>query len=194
MAKNICIAVLAAGEARRYGASKLVQQHDGRPVLQYALSAATRAFPGSVYLVTGHDREPVIAASSGFACHVLFNPDFERGIGSSIATAANAVANIADALIVALADQPMITASHLAALASTWSGDGKQIIATEFSATLGPPALFGRDHFSRLAALDGDRGAKSILRRHAQAVVAVAFEPASIDIDTRADLDSLDRR
>ncbi|MBT8092955.1 MAG: nucleotidyltransferase family protein [Gammaproteobacteria bacterium] len=192
MANNICIAVLAAGQARRFGASKLLQLHDSRPLLQYALAAATEAFPGNVYLVTGHDAGAIAKASSGFACHEVFNPDFENGIGTSIAKAADTCATVADALIIGLADQPLITATHLAALARAWSGDGRQIVATEFSATLGPPVLFGRDFFAELAGLKGDRGAKDVLRRNSQAVVAVEFEPALIDIDTPADLEALD--
>ena len=122
----------------------------------------------------------------------MFNPDSEAGIGTSIAIAARTCASNADALVIALADQPLVTASHLTALASTWSGDSNQIVATEFSATLGPPALFGSGFFAELAELKGDQGARRIVRRNSQAVVAVNFEPASIDIDTPSDLDSLD--
>lgn len=194
MAANICIAVLAAGRASRFGASKLLKRYRGRPLLHQALAAATGAFPGNVYLVTGHDADAIVAKSSSFGCSEVFNPNAETGMGTSIAVAANACADIADALIIALADQPMITASHLKALARTWSGDSEQIVATEFSGTLGPPVLFGSGLFAELAALEGDRGAREILRRHAQAVVAVNFEPASIDIDTPADLEALENR
>ena len=192
MATNICIAVLAAGQARRFGASKLLQPHDDRPLLHHALAAATDALPGNVYLVTGHDAPTIAKSSSGFGYRQIFNPDFESGIGTSIAAAANHCADVADALIIALADQPKVNASHLTMLASTWSGDSEQIVATEFSGTTGPPVLFGSAYFAELAKLDGDQGAKEVLRSNAQAVVAVRFEAASIDIDTPADLDALD--
>lgn len=192
MAKKICIAVLAAGQARRFGASKLLQLHDDRPLLHAALGAATAAFPGNVCLVTGHDAAAIAKAASSFGCQQLVNPKFASGMGSSIAAAAKHCAPVADALIIALADQPLITATHLATLASTWNGNSEQIVATEFSGSLGPPVLFGGDYFERLAGLQGDQGARALLRSNAQAVVAVTFEPASIDIDTPADLDELD--
>lgn len=194
MAKNICIAVLAAGHARRFGASKLLELYDGRPLLHHALAAATAAFPGSVYLVTGHDTESIADASLKFGCREVFNPEYEAGMGTSIAIAARTCASNVDALVIALADQPMVTAAHLTALAGAWSGDCGQIVATEFSGTLGPPVLFGRDYFAELGELKSDQGARDVVRRNSQAVVAVNFEPASIDIDTPSDLEDLDNR
>lgn len=131
-------------------------------------------------------------ASSSFNFQQIPNPEFELGIGTSISAAARHCADRADALIIALADQPLVTARHLSTLADNWNGSSEQIVATKFSETLGPPVLFGRGYFDRLAVLTGDQGARDIIRSNAQAVIAVTFEPASIDIDTRADLDELD--
>jgi len=122
----------------------------------------------------------------------LFNPDFANGIGSSIACAAEACREKTDALVIALADQPMVTTTHLKSLAAKWAGNRDRIVATEFSGVLGPPVLFGSDFFEELCQLGDDQGAKAILNANIQSVDAICFEPASIDIDTPGDLDALD--
>ena len=185
---SIHAAVLAAGKSGRFGKPKLLEILDGRPVLNYALSVARECFPDNVLLVTGTDADLVESAGAVLADRIVFNPDHESGMGSSIATAAKACAGAADALIVMLADQPMITAAHLRELADRWQGKASRIVASSYSGTVGPPVLFGRDFLGELAGLRGETGAKEILIAHDRAVVEVAFEPASIDIDTPADL------
>lgn len=192
LAPRICIAVLAAGESSRFGTPKLAATWRGQPLLQHALRAAATAFPDDVYLVTGKNAELISAASEGLANVELFNPHFANGIGSSIACAADACHETTDALVIALADQPMISATHLQSLVTKWAGNHKRIVATEFSGVLGPPVLFGSDFFEDLCQLRDDRGAKAILNANSQSVDAVCFEPASIDIDTPGDLDALD--
>jgi len=189
---RICIAVLAAGKSARFGAPKLTESWQGQPLLLHALRAAATAFPDDVYLVTGQDTELIGAASDGLANVELFNPDFASGIGSSIACAATACRETADALVIALADQPLITAAHLRSLVTQWAGRRDRIVATEFSEIAGPPVLFGRDFLEDLCQLRDDRGAKSVLHANSQFVEAVRFEPAAIDIDTPDDLDALD--
>jgi molybdenum cofactor cytidylyltransferase len=184
----IHVAVLAAGKSERFGKPKLLEILDGRPVLTYALSVAQEYSPGNVLLVTGKDADLVESAGAVLADRIVFNPDHESGMGSSIAAAAKACAGAADALIVMLADQPMITVAHLRDLADRWQGKTGRIVASSYSGTVGPPVLFGREFLGELAELRGETGAKEILIAHRPAVVGLSFEPASIDIDTPADL------
>ena len=180
--------VLAAGSASRFGANKLLQPVGDVPLLKRALLAADSAYNGRVVLVTGKDASRVADAAAGLADRIIRNPDYEAGIGTSIAAGVRACRADSDAIVVMLADQPLITADHLHALEDEWGGRPGSIVASAYAGTNGPPALFGSDHFDALSELSGDRGAKAILEANAQAVVTVAFEPASIDIDTPSDL------
>ena len=85
-------------------------------------------------------------------------------MGSSISLAARTLAPVADAMMFCLADQPGIPPSHYAALARAWDGSRDALIATAFNGSVGPPVLFGRAYFDRLAKLGGDAGAKALLR------------------------------
>ena len=190
---RIATIVLAAGSASRYGRAKLLEELDGRPLLQHALSGACKAALGPVYLVTGHEDTAVRQAASGFVDHVIFNASYAEGMGTSIACGVSACRDGADGILLLLADQPHIEDRHLQALVDTWSGAADEIVATAFADTLGPPVLFGSAAFDELATLDGDRGARDLLRGGRFEVRSVRCDAAGIDIDTEADLDAARR-
>jgi molybdenum cofactor cytidylyltransferase len=187
---RIATVVLAAGSASRFGRPKLLEELDGRPLLQHALSCARSAALGPVYLVTGHDEDAVRRAASGLADHVVFNASHASGMGTSIACGVAACRDTADAILLLLADQPRIAEQHLRRLVDTWTGADDEIVASAFADTLGPPVLFGNAAFDELAALDGDRGAKHVLRDERFKVGTVRCDAAETDIDTEADLDA----
>ena len=190
---RIAIVVLAAGSASRFGRPKLLEELDGRSLVQHALSSARGAALGPVYLVTGQDDDAVRQAAAGLADHVVFNPSHTAGMGTSIARGVTACRDAADAILLMLADQPHIDEQHLQELVDTWSGADDEIVASAFAGTLGPPVLFGHAAFDELASLEGDRGAKSLLRDERFRVRTVGCDAAGIDIDTEADLDAARR-
>jgi molybdenum cofactor cytidylyltransferase len=68
---------------------------------------------------------------------------------------------------------------------------GKPIIASEYSGTLGVPALFNRTLFSELMALKSTEGAKKLIKKHIHEVFSVPFPEGAIDIDTPKDYERL---
>ena len=188
---RVAVAILAAGAAARFGRQKLRAAWRGRPLLDYALSAASASGLGRVLLVTGEERYADLAVSH--SARIVHNPRFAIGIGTSIAAAAHACDDRTDALIIVLGDQPLVTADHLRALRTAWDGAEGDIVATSFADTTGPPVLFARTCFDELVTLDDDSGAKRILRAHAERVRTIRFEPAALDVDTPDDLARLDQ-
>ncbi|MFV2035508.1 MAG: NTP transferase domain-containing protein, partial [Halocynthiibacter sp.] len=92
------------------------------------------------------------------------------------------------AVIIALADMPDLTPAHYNDLISAHStGSGAAIYqAATATGVAGHPVLFSQRYFEILAAQDGDRGARDVLRAPGTEVVAVATrgEGASVDLDT----------
>lgn len=185
--------VLAAGTSTRFGSTKLVQHMRGKPLLQHALLAAQGACKGWVTLVVGHDDEAVAEASAGLSNNVVVNRDYQRGIGASISTGVRACRDGADAILIVLADQPLVTAAHLSQLIDHWSGADDEIIASAFEGVVGPPILFPQKAFAALCKLNGDTGARKILSDDAFRVRSIDFAPAGTDIDTPEDLQKLDQ-
>lgn len=191
MEPSVYIVVLAAGQSSRFGSTKVLAPLDGKPLLQHVLTAAQNACPGTVCVVTGHSSDEVASCASTLADLLVPNQEYEAGIGPSIACGVRACRDRADAIIIMMADQPLVTASHLSDLIEKWAGRSGGIVATEFSGIHGPPVLFDRAFFDQLGELRGDAGAKHILLENSRAVHTVKFEAAASDIDTQADLQLL---
>ena len=186
-------AVLAAGESQRFGRSKMRESIMGETLVRRAARLAREACGDRSILVVGHEGIAVCAAAGDAPQFVIVNDRYEEGIGGSIALAARTLSHVADALLLLLADQPLVTAEHLRALISHWEGAGDVIVATAFAETMGPPVLFPRSAFAALGELTGDQGAKSLLQKPGFDVRTVRFEDAAIDIDTPADLEKVGR-
>jgi len=189
--KNVFALVLAAGSASRFGSTKQIELVDGIPLARRAMDAAIKVCGDQTALVVGHDWSAVKDACDSRAGFIIYNDRFGDGIGTSIALGTRSLRHVAHAIIVMLADQPLITAGHLRALIDAWSGADNEIVATSFASSMGPPVLFPRACFADIAALEGDAGGKHLLDDARFNLAKVRFEPAAVDIDTPADLTNL---
>ena len=189
--RRIFAALLAAGSSQRFGRTKQLQVIDGIPMVRKAAMLARAVCGNRSLLVAGFDHQKVVSAADGHCQFVAINENFADGIGTSIACAARSLRPSADALLILLADQPLIDKDHLNAVLSAWSGDDDEIVATVFSGVQGPPVLLPRSLFPRLARLSGDKGARALFQDPDIRVSTVAFDPAAVDIDRPEDLDQL---
>ena len=183
--------VLAAGSGKRFGSLKQLATIDGLPMVRRSVMAAGAAMGDALVLVAGPDASTVHEAAG--ADFLIVNEQHADGIGSSIAIAARTLRPVAKALMFCLADQPGIPPDHYRAVADAWDGSEDAVIATAFDDSSGPPVLFGRAHFDRLAALAGDQGAKALLEESGDSLVTIRCDSAALDIDRPGDLEGLDQ-
>ena len=191
--RDVFALVLAAGSASRFGATKQLVEIDGVPLIRRATDAAAGVCGDHVALVVGHDWQAVSDAGLAAGGFLVCNDRYADGLGSSIARGVRCLRHVADAVLVMLADQPLVTADHLRALLNAWSGTGDEIVATEFDGSVGPPVLFGRNCFDKLARLTGDSGGKHVLGDSSFRLETITFAAAAADIDTPDDLRRISR-
>jgi molybdenum cofactor cytidylyltransferase len=183
--------VLAAGSANRFGALKQLARLNGQSLLQRALRLAGQVSGPNTVLVVGAQWLRVVDAGGRLNPFIVRNENFASGIGSSIAVGIRAIRPLADAALILLADQPLITAEHLFLLQKEWRASPASIVATGFAEIVGPPAIFPANYFDQLLLLRGDAGARSIIVEHDDALISVPFADAAVDIDTPEDLQRL---
>ena len=189
--KTVIVVVLAAGASSRFGTTKQLVEIDGIALVKRAVDVAIMSKASATVVVVGHDQEQVAAALMPFNGFLVCNENYSKGISSSLSQAVRATRHAADALIVMLADQPLITASHIDTLIDLWTGSADEIVATAFDDITGPPVLFASSCFDELALLQGDAGARALLGDDRFTLQTIAFADAAIDIDEPAGLSRL---
>lgn len=188
-ASSLHVMLLAAGSSSRFGAPKQLADVAGRPMLARTLDAVSqleRRHAVTVVLGANAERlEPLVRAA---AANVAFNPDHALGLASSIRVGLAQAPFDARGALITLADQVAVTADDLRQLVSRWEQQPDRIVAAQYAGTIGVPAIFPIDLFRELAELQGDRGARAVLLRHPERVIAVPMPSAAQDIDTPRDL------
>lgn len=180
--------VLAAGTGSRFGSTKQLAAFHDAPLVSRAVRLAEKVCGPASMLVAGHEWRAVVEACRPLEGFFVYNAEHRSGMGGSIACGVRAVMGAADAVLLLLADQPLITTEHLEHLIAAWKLSPETILATSFAGTAGPPVIFPRQYFDELSRLQGDRGARSILSGAGRQVQHVRFEDAAADIDRLEDL------
>jgi molybdenum cofactor cytidylyltransferase len=143
-----------------------------------------------VVVVLGANAGTIAPALAGLtSVAIVINPDWERGLASSLAVGLSAFLadDSCEAVLVTLADQPLVDGAALRRLIAPFD-DEHRIVASAYDDTIGVPALFGREHLDDLMRLTGDRGAGSWLRARQDEVTRVPLYSAAFDIDRPTDV------
>lgn len=182
---TIAILILAAGGSSRMK-EKIKQLLPWRKttLLGHAIAEAKKLKVQKVCVVLGANAELIKSTIGSEKITILDYKNWEQGIGTTIAFGVDYLAkeNKYDAILIILADQPLMDANYLELLLSTYNSDSSKIIATKYADTIGVPAIFGKEYFDELVNLSGDSGAKKLLSF--KNVVVLNPKGKVVDIDT----------
>lgn len=191
---NVALVLLAAGSSSRMGTPKQLLPYQGKPLLRHAAECALAAGCNPVIAVLGSSAETIRAALDGLPVEICINSRWAEGMGTSIQSGLMALdkAQVAGAIL-ALADQPYVTADVLQRLIQKQRETGKSIVAARYSGTTGVPVYFTREAFPLLHALAPDQGCKGVILSHLEQAHLVDCPEAAVDIDTPDDFQELAR-
>ncbi|MFC4096780.1 nucleotidyltransferase family protein [Euzebyella saccharophila] len=186
--KKIALLILAAGNSSRMGTIKQLLPWKKTTLLGIAIENAVASNSENIYVVLGA-YEPEIRIhipENGF--RYVVNPDWESGMGGSIATGVEHILNEqkgTTGILIMLADQPMVDTLLLNQLMEKFFNSSKNIIACEYDKNVGVPALFGREFFEQLSNLGTKTGAQTIISLNPQEVCSIKLHQKAMDIDTQ---------
>ena len=198
----IATVILAAGESRRMGRAKQLEEVDGEAMVVRAVRIALQSARGPVIVVTGayaKEVEQTLAVIQQPRQKILFvhNPDWAEGQATSVRCAIEAVevnsgsrgSGEVSSLLLMPVDQPFLQPVLLRRLQRLWN-QGALIAAPLVDGKLrGAPALFDRTLWPEMAALSGDVGARQLLQKYRPEVKTVSVDAEWLrDIDSPADL------
>ena len=178
--------VLAAGEGRRFGSAKQLAPLHGRPLLEHAVAAMASAPLDEVVVVLGARADEVRAGVDVGRARVVVAEDWMDGQSASLRHGVAAVP-AAEAVVVALGDQPFLSPGAVEAVLAA-RGEGADAVRATYGGVPGHPIVLERSLFAAVRELRGDEGARSLLRDARPVPCDGLGRPD--DVDTPEDLDS----
>lgn len=202
---RVAAIVLAAGEARRYGTLKQVLPWRGVPLVAHVANQAIAcADVSDVIITTGAQADLVASAVSSSAPEIKrLRPVLQipvsdwaagqsRSVRAGLSAAQSAAGGKLSAALFLLADQPGVTPRLLSALVQRHRETLAPVVAPRYEGKRGNPVLFDRRTFPEFDNLEGDTGARAIIRRHESEIAWVDWPTDEIlrDIDTPEDYEA----
>ncbi|MDV2993573.1 MAG: Bifunctional protein GlmU [Chroococcidiopsis sp. SAG 2025] len=191
---QVAIAILAAGRGSRFGGDspKPLAMFRGRSLVSYALKAAGDSGLAPILLVVGYNFQQVATAALP-GVNIVHNLQWQSGIASSLKQAVWMLEpnSSIDALCIGLADQPFVTAACYRRLVATYHEGASFVVAT-YKGTRCNPVLLARSLWIDAMKLDGDEGARQLMRVYPVVEVSCDRIGNPHDIDTKDDLQQLE--
>ena len=191
---SIAIIILAAGASKRMGTPKQLLTYQGCSLLRHTIESAIASVCQPVVVVLGANAQQIGSEVNQPLVRVVENPDWNRGIGSSIRSGILSLATCSEtieAAVITVCDQPFLSPEIINHLVAAYHSTEQPIVACQYAGTLGVPALFNHIFFSELSALKETGGAKHLIKKHFQEVFPIPFPLGAIDIDTPKDYQQL---
>lgn len=191
---NIAAILLAAGRSRRMGAFKpLLPFGASQTVIETCIDNLLAAGCEEVVVVLGHRAEEVRARLSHLPVRVALNEEVGSEMGASIARGVEALSVEAQAVLIALGDQPAVTAEEIKQVLEAHRRTGARLCVPQWRGRGGHPVLVSLALRASLLNLDSTGGLRSLFQAHAGEVLRVPVASGYIarDMDTWEDYRAL---
>ncbi len=190
--------LLAAGSGSRMGTRpKSLLELGGVPLIRRQLIALSGAGVDEVVVVLGHHADAIEPMVQTFPVTVVRNPNPDDGLASSQRIGLAALTGKLDAVLIALADQPMINAQDVTALIGAWKKrpEGTSVVHPLVGGERGNPVIVGADVREQVLAGTANVGCRQWQAAHPEAVAPFVTDNRRyrIDVDTPEDLERFER-
>ncbi len=181
--------VPAAGMSTRLGRNKLLLPFKGRPLIAHAVDTLMASDVDEIIVVLGHEADQVRGAIASKGVRFVENPDYRLGLSTSVRAGFAAVPDQTTAIMICLADQPLLEPSEVDFLIHALAEAGKankSIVVPFFRGQSGNPVLVKATYKALLLAITGDTGCRRVIKQNPDQVLTVEMETDHVvrDIDT----------
>lgn len=197
--KRLAIVLLVAGQAKRMGQNKQLLPWRSGTILDSLCYALTTGMPDAALLVavTGDDHNELASILQQYGFMTVQNNEPRLGQGESLRIGMGTMVAEQDSLhfhidgvLCSVGDQPLLMPSVVTKLVDAFVGLSQDdaIVVPVYGENRhrGNPVIFGSHWFKALAAIEGDEGGRSIIRRvPSSSIVDVEItDDVGIDVDT----------
>jgi len=190
--------LLAAGSGSRMGhRPKSLLELGGVPLIRRQLIALSGAGVDEVVVVLGHYAKEIEPVVQTFPVTIVHNPDPDQGQVSSQRLGLAALGGKLDAVIVALADQPLLNAQDITDLISAFKKrpEGSQVVFPRVNGDRGNPVIFTQEVREQILHSGLQVGCRQWQTTHPELVTPFDTDNRryQVDLDTEDDIVRFER-
>ncbi|NVJ50834.1 MAG: nucleotidyltransferase family protein [Gammaproteobacteria bacterium] len=183
---DLSVVILAGGPSTRLGVSKQMIRYRDETLIAQSCRRALQ-LSQTVTVISGANRHSVEAEAHKFKVDVVYNPDWEQGLASSLALAVKHEFNC-NRLLLMNCDQPLVPMLHYQSLVQKSNDQQDKIIATETNDRYWLPAVFPHRLFYELTTLKEDETPIQLIESHLTELSSLPCPQAAFSIDSPDDM------
>ncbi len=178
--------LMAAGMSTRMGRNKLLLPFNGHTVIAETCDRLLASHVSEVIVVLGNDHDKVLNQVADKGVQMVLNPNFARGMMTSLQTGISYLPENTRFFMVALGDQPLVSVGTYNALIGATAYTSRKIFVPVYGRQRGNPIILSADYIQEIMGMDGDIGGREILRRYPGDIqeVATTNEGVIINMNT----------
>jgi molybdenum cofactor cytidylyltransferase len=186
----------AAGMSTRMGQNKLLMSFKGKSLIAHAVDTLLASEVDEVVVVLGHEAEKVMEKLEGKQVKFVKNPNYREGLSTSVRAGVSAVSPMAKAIMIYLADQPLLEARDVDRIIRAFAQArqlNKSIVVPFFHGQRGNPVILDPSYRDAILDVVGDVGCKRVIRRNPDRVFVVEMEADHVvrDVDRLEEFEKL---
>lgn len=179
--------LLAAGESKRMGRTKLLLKWDQRTIIEKSVDTLLASKIDELIVVLGHQAQAVLRSLGARRLKAVINHQYRMGMSTSIRRGLGEVGPKSEAILIALADQPFVETDLIDHLIDIYRQNPHGIVLPSYKGGRGHPVILDRFRYGEeMGNLTGDVGCRPILNRHPEDILEVEVESEGViaDIDS----------
>jgi len=186
---EICAIILAAGESTRMGANKLLLPWNGRPMIRAIIENVMQAEFDQILVVLGAFRDEILPIIQELPVIHCYNSSYKQGMLSSVQCGFRNLPESADAAMIFLGDQPMISVAVIRILIKEYRKLKTGMLVPLYKGKRGHPVMIDKKYKNAIEKLDPAQGLRALFYRKNEDIQEVEVNEPSIlkDIDTLKD-------
>ena len=179
--------LLAAGESKRMGRTKLLLKWGQRTIIEKSVDTLLASTIGELIVVLGHQAREILRKLGVRSLKAVINHQYRMGMSTSIRRGLEEVGPKSEAILIALADQPFIETDLIDHLIHIYRQNPHGIVLPSYKGERGHPVILNRFRYQEeMRNLTGDVGCRPILNRYPEDILEVEVKSEGViaDIDS----------
>ena len=187
--------LLAAGESKRMGKQKLLLNLGKSNIINTTIENLLKSEIFELIIVLGHEAQKIECSLSEQDKRIKFatNKNYRGGMSTSIICGVLTASKESEAFLIALGDQPLISPKIINRLMEKYQSSRAGIVTVMYQSLRGHPVIISKKYLQEILALNGDIGARDLLKQQLDDTTSINIESSEefFDIDRIQDYEEL---